>query len=91
MSDETVVSEIESDAEVAQPDPKPAPAPAPETVAKPAPKPAPKPEQADPKQVSESEKAMKLWEHCCACVESGNEILIRDRSGLNTVLDINNL
>ncbi len=71
MSDETVVSEIEPDAEVAQP--------------------APKPEQEDPKQVSDSDKAMKLWEHCCACVEKGHKITTRSKGGQHTVLDIYNL
>ncbi len=82
MSDETVVSEIGSGTEDA-----PQPVPAPKAAAKPA----PKPEQLDPKQVSDADKAMKLWEYCCGCVDNGYEILVRDRSGLNTVIDINNI
>ncbi len=81
MSDETVVSEISEDT------------PEPKVESKPAPKPEPKPEPAvlGGPQASDADKAMKLWEHCNACLESGNEIIIRDRSGLNTVLDINNI
>ncbi len=90
MSDETVVSEIGSGTEDApQPAPEPESAPEPTPVPKAVVKPAP--EQADPNQVSDSDKAMRLWEYCCGAIDNGNQIVLRQRGGQHKVLDINKL